>query len=84
MMLRKLLIQAIEIYQATLSPDHGPLRHLHPYGFCRKHPTCSDYAKHTIAEKGALIGSIVTAKRLILCHPWSRPDPERITASLER
>ena len=43
---------AITAYQHTLSPDHGPLRALHPYGFCRHDPTCSEYGVNVLQERG--------------------------------
>src|SRR3989338_1568904 len=54
---RRTLIALIKLYQYTLSPDHGLLKHLHPYGFCRHHPTCSEYGKLMIRNRGAVVGS---------------------------
>lgn len=81
---RRLLVWIIEVYQRTVSPDHGPLRYLHPYGFCRHHPTCSDYGKQVIEARGVVIGSLLLLFRLLSCHPWKQPDPERILAVLEK
>lgn len=72
------LIALITLYQRTLSPDHGPLRHLHPYGFCIHEPTCSEYGKLMIRERGAIVGSFLLIKRLSTCHPWSKPSLEKI------
>ncbi len=69
--MRQLLIAAIALYQATLSPDHGPRRRLYPHGFCRFHPTCSEYAKQAIHQRGALVGTRLAFQRLVHCHPWS-------------
>ncbi|OIO54693.1 hypothetical protein AUJ46_02625 [Candidatus Peregrinibacteria bacterium CG1_02_54_53] len=75
---RTILITAITAYQQTLSPDHGPLKHLWQYGYCRHAPTCSEYGKQIIGERGAIIGGLLTLKRLLTCHPWRKPDPQRI------
>ena len=53
---RKLIAWLIVGYQHTLSPDHGPLKALNPYGYCRHSPTCSEYAKKMIMERGVLVG----------------------------
>lgn len=75
---RNLIVMLITAYQHTLSPDHGPLRSLHPYGRCRHSPTCSQYAKEQIGERGAMVGGMFAMKRLLSCHPWRKLDETRI------
>lgn len=70
---RRSAVFALSVYQKTLSPDHGPLRRLHPYGYCRHEPTCSEYGKNVLRERGFIIGSLLTIRRLLTCHPWSAP-----------
>lgn len=70
---RKGLVLLIEIYQHTLSPDHGPLKALYPYGYCRHEPTCSEYAKQTITKRGVVIGLPLSFLRILSCNPFSRP-----------
>jgi putative membrane protein insertion efficiency factor len=72
-------IKLIELYQATFSPDHGLLRHLFPYGYCRHHPTCSAYGKQVIVQHGVIIGAGKIFWRVLRCNPWTKPDPRRIT-----
>lgn len=74
----RFLIGLITLYQHTLSPDHGPLRHLHSYGYCRHSPTCSVYARRMIAERGALVGGLLACRRVLGCHPWKKLDERRI------
>jgi putative component of membrane protein insertase Oxa1/YidC/SpoIIIJ protein YidD len=78
--LRGLLVRMIELYQATLSPDHGWLAWRYPYGFCPHYPTCSEYAKHAFLSQGLFRGTFFTAKRLLSCHPWKELSEERLAA----
>lgn len=71
---RNLIVVLITGYQKTLSPDHGPLKHLYAYGYCRHSPTCSQYAKEQIQRRGIFIGGALSMKRLLSCHPWKRID----------
>ena len=81
---RILGIALIRIYQNTFSPDHGPLRHLHPYGYCRHSPTCSMYAIEQLEQRGLLLGSFLSMKRLLSCHPWKKPDERRVQEAMEK
>lgn len=67
--MKRLPIVLITLYQRTLSPDHGPLRARHPYGVCRYRPTCSEYAKESIARFGVRRGSWMALRRIGRCHP---------------
>ncbi|MDA1209198.1 MAG: membrane protein insertion efficiency factor YidD [bacterium] len=73
-----MLVQTISLYQATLSPDHGPLKSLHTYGYCRHHPTCSQYAKEEISRRGAVIGIMQASKRILSCNPFVKPSKEKL------
>jgi len=75
---RQILACTIGIYQRTLSPDHGVLSVLYPYGFCRHSPTCSAYAKETLLREGILKGAFRIVKRLFSCNPWREPSTERL------
>lgn len=57
-------------YQHTLSPDHGPLRFLFPYGYCKYYPSCSAYAI-TVLKKHGLKGLPKIIKRVSACTPGS-------------
>jgi putative membrane protein insertion efficiency factor len=67
-----LAIKIIKIYQKTLSFDHGFLKFLYPYGFCRFKPTCSEYAITAIEKKGLIKGGIKAMWRVLRCNPWSK------------
>lgn len=68
---RHALAALITGYQRTLSPDHGPLRVFFPHGYCRFHPTCSDYGKAAILKYGVVKGVPKTIWRILRCNPWN-------------
>ena len=74
-------VALINLYQANWSPDHSPRRRLYPAGFCRFHPTCSEYTKQAILQFGIFHGTLLGVLRLARCHPWQRggvdPVPTR-------
>lgn len=80
---RNLIVAMIAVYQYTLSPDHGALKSLHPFGYCRHTPTCSMYAKEQIKTRGVIIGGLLTIKRLASCHPWSKISDEKALEMLQ-
>ncbi|MBU0767046.1 membrane protein insertion efficiency factor YidD [Patescibacteria group bacterium] len=75
---RKSIVFLIVCYQYTLSPDHGPLKDLYTYGYCRHEPTCSEYGKIVITKRGVIVGSFLMIKRLLTCHPWRKISEEKI------
>ncbi len=72
-------LATLKLYQRTLSPDHGWFKANHPYGYCRFHPSCSEYAVQAVKKHGTIKGLIVAIFRLIRCNPWSQGglDPVR-------
>ncbi len=48
---------------------------------CRFDPTCSSYAMQALRRRGAIVGSWLTIRRLLRCHPFCEgghdPVPER-------
>jgi len=81
---RDVSILVLRGYQATLSPDHGPLRYLYKYGYCRHEPTCSQYAIEKYRMRGFLLGSLLTLGRVLTCHPWRKPSDEKMRKLAER
>jgi putative membrane protein insertion efficiency factor len=75
--MKTFVIFLIQIYQATLSPDHGWMSSRHPGGYCRFQPTCSNYAIEAIDQHGIIKGGFLAVARITRCHPWSPigPDP---------
>lgn len=69
---RYIAINIIKIYQKTLSLDHGFLKFLRPYGFCRFQPTCSEYAIKALEKYGFWRGGFKAVWRVLRCNPWNK------------
>ena len=62
-----MLLGAIDIYQAAVSPFMPALGVR-----CRFVPTCSRYGEESIRKRGALVGTGRAAWRVLRCGPWTR------------
>lgn len=62
----------IRVYQKTLSPDHGPMKKMFPFGYCRFQPTCSEYGYDAVKKHGLIQGSLKAVWRILRCNPFSR------------
>ncbi|MFZ5364386.1 MAG: membrane protein insertion efficiency factor YidD [Patescibacteria group bacterium] len=69
---RKTVLKIIRIYQKTLSFDHGAFSFLFPNGFCRFHPTCSEYGYAAIEKYGVFRGGGKALWRILRCNPFSK------------
>jgi len=69
--LKKIILGAINLYQRTLSPDHGFFKARHPQGFCRYYPSCSEYTKQAVLKKGSFLGIAKGLFRIVRCNPFS-------------
>ncbi len=64
----KVGVGAIEAYRATIGvalARSGIVR-------CRFEPSCSSYGREAIARYGSPRGYVLTARRLLRCHPFTR------------
>ncbi len=77
---RNAIALIIRGYQHTLSPDHGPLKDLFPHGYCIHSPTCSEYTRKAVLERGAVVGTLLGLWRVLHCNPWSKPDIQKIVS----
>jgi uncharacterized protein len=50
-------------------------------GSCRFYPSCSEYARQTIAEHGPLSGGWLALKRICRCHPWGGSGVDPVPAA---
>src|SRR5690606_11932619 len=66
------MIGCVQVYRLFFSPLFPPT--------CRHMPTCSSYAIGAIRVHGPILGFLLTAWRLLRCHPWGAwgydPVPE--------
>ncbi len=69
---KKIAIFLIKSYQKTISPDHGWFKGLHPHGFCRFNPTCSQYGLEAITKYGIIRGGFKAMWRIMRCNPWNK------------
>ena len=68
---RYIAVKILKIYQKTLSFDYGIFKVLYPHGFCRFHPTCSEYAIQSVEKYGFIKGGIKAAWRVLRCNPFN-------------
>jgi hypothetical protein len=68
---RNILVGLIWIYQKTISPDHSWVKQFFPHGYCRFHPTCSEYGKKSLQKYGVIRGIPKTIWRILRCNPWN-------------
>ena len=62
--MKRALLLTIRLYQRLLSPLLLPA--------CRYVPTCSEYAHQAVELHGSAKGAMLTAWRLLRCHPLAR------------
>lgn len=61
--MKKIAIKLINLYQSTP---------LHSHKMCRFIPTCSEYMKIKITEKGFIKGTLLGIRRILRCHPFGK------------
>jgi len=54
----------LRLYQVVLSSQDGPR--------CMFHPSCSEYAKQALAERGAVVGTLLAVDRYLRCNGVDR------------
>jgi len=60
---RNLGVLLIRGYRKLISPLYGDV--------CRYYPSCSAYGLGSVQQRGLVIGSLLTAWRILRCNPWS-------------
>ena len=69
-MLKAPLILLIRLYQLFISPLFPPC--------CRFRPTCSDYFVEALRKKGLFRGTLLGARRILRCHPFTEPGEDPV------
>jgi putative membrane protein insertion efficiency factor len=59
---QQLLLALVQGYRLLLKPWLG--------NACRFEPTCSAYALQALQQHGAVVGSALSAGRVLRCQPW--------------
>ncbi len=74
MILRKIFIFPIRVYQRCISPFYPPR--------CRFYPSCSEYTAEAIEMHGVVLGIWLGIKRICRCNPWFEGgfDPVPLTS----
>jgi hypothetical protein len=75
---RKPVLIMIRLYQKTFSPDHGFVKILFPYGFCKFTPSCSEYGYQVIAKHGLIRGVPIGIWRVLRCNPFSKGGEDQV------
>lgn len=70
--MKKVVLFLIRIYQKTFSPSTGWFADKYPYGYCKYHPTCSEYGHQAIDKYGIFKGSLLALWRILRCNPFSK------------
>lgn len=70
---RNLGVLLIRGYRAVISPLYGDV--------CRYYPSCSAYGLGSVQQRGLLVGSVLTAWRILRCNPWSPGGIDEVRAA---
>lgn len=76
MILRKIFIFPIRVYQTCISPFYPPR--------CRFYPSCSEYTAEAIEKCGVVYGIWLGMKRICRCNPWSKGGFDPVPTTTER
>ena len=70
---RNIVVALLRAYRAVISPLYGDV--------CRYYPSCSAYALGAVQQHGFAKGGLLTARRLVRCHPWAAGGVDEVPAS---
>ena len=67
------ILWLIRFYQKFFSADHSFwAKWFFPHGYCKYHPSCSEYGYQVIKKRGILVGIPKTIWRILRCNPWNK------------
>ncbi|AOY56648.1 membrane protein insertion efficiency factor YidD [Candidatus Rhodoluna planktonica] len=67
---RNVVIALVKLYRRVISPLYGDV--------CRYYPSCSAYGLGQFQQRGVLVGSFLTAFRILRCNPWSQGGVDEV------
>lgn len=70
---RNLGVLLLRAYRAAISPLYGDV--------CRYYPSCSAYGLGSVQQRGLVIGSVLTAWRIVRCNPWTAGGIDEVRAA---
>jgi putative membrane protein insertion efficiency factor len=70
---RNVGVLLIRGYRAAISPLYGDV--------CRYYPSCSAYGLGSVQQRGLVIGSGLTAWRILRCNPWTAGGIDDVRAA---
>lgn len=70
---RNLGVLLLRGYRAVISPLYGDV--------CRYYPSCSAYSLGSVQQRGLLVGSALTAWRILRCNPWTTGGVDDVRAA---
>ena len=73
---QRLLVLLVKGYRLLLKPWLG--------NACRFEPTCSAYALQALEQHGALVGTALSAGRVLRCNPWCDGGCDSVPAQTPR
>ena len=73
---QQLLLALVRGYRLLLKPWLG--------NACRFEPTCSAYALQALQQHGAVVGSALSAGRVLRCQPWCDGGCDPVPAQAPR
>ncbi|HLD82154.1 MAG TPA: membrane protein insertion efficiency factor YidD [Patescibacteria group bacterium] len=73
------LLGAIQLYQRTLSPDHGYFSLFFPQGYCKFFPSCSEYMYQAVEKKGVILGVCLGSVRVLRCNPFLKGGIHKVS-----
>lgn len=70
---RNLGVLLLRAYRAVISPLYGDV--------CRYYPSCSAYGLGSVQQRGLVVGSALTAWRIVRCNPWTAGGLDEVRAA---
>lgn len=70
---RNVGVVLLRAYRAVISPLYGDV--------CRYYPSCSAYGLGSVQQRGLLVGSALTAWRIVRCNPWTAGGIDEVRAA---